>query len=241
MLHASCRQVGRQVVGCGEEAIRGSELKGRLEGRGSSEAIMSPTRAGWVLAKRRPEQAALLLLWCGLALAPGAHAETAGAALPAWPAALEPLRAKLEKYQDPVDAVHDGYFSTVGCVQYPDGGMGVHFLNVSLLGPVPDPQSPQILIYEPDDAGTLRLVAAEWLIPLATGVEGRPELFGQPFEGPMEGHVPLIPKDLHHYDLHVWLFKDNPSGLFHHANPDVDCRGKSYAIEEEPPPEVPHE
>jgi hypothetical protein len=159
---------------------------------------------------------------------------------PALPPELEATRAALEKYRDPVAAIHDGYFSTLGCVHYAEGGMGVHFLNVGLIGPVPDPLAPQLLIYEPDADGVLHLVAAEWLIPLATGVAERPELFGQPFDGPMAGHVPLMPKELHHYDLHVWLFKENPAGLFHVVNPDVICDGKPYALLEEPPPEVPH-
>ena len=143
------------------------------------------------------------------------------------------LKAKMERYKDPYNAVHDGYFSTVGCVQYPDGGMGVHFLNPALVGPVPDPMNPQVLMYEPD-GDSLRLAGVEWLIPVATGVQGRPQVFGQPFEGPMEGHEPLLPKELVHYDLHLWLFKENPLGLFHHSNSDIDCRNAPFGIEEEP-------
>jgi hypothetical protein len=138
---------------------------------------------------------------------------------------LEATRAALSKYKDPLVAVRDGYFSTVGCVEYPQGGMGVHVLNPAHLGPVPDPLKPQILVYEPD-GDKLQLVAAEWFIPLATGIKERPTLFGQPFDGPMEGHEPLIPQALHHYDLHVWLFKSNPDGLFKATNPTVTCAGK---------------
>ena len=190
--------------------------------------------------QRLRPQAAALTVAAFLGAAPGAGAETDGS-VPALPRELEPVRTALEKYRDPIAAVHDGYFSTLGCVQYPDGGMGVHFLNGGLVGPTPDPMAPQILIYEPDGEGRLNLVAAEWLIPLATGVQGRPELFGQPFEGPMEGHVPLMPKELHHYDLHVWLFKENPAGLFSSTNPGVDCTGKGpYVLQEMPPAHVEH-
>lgn len=151
------------------------------------------------------------------------------------------IRDDLVKYKDPFVAVRDGYFSTVGCVQYPDGDMGVHFLNPALIGPKPDPAKPQVLIYEPGSDGKLQLIAVEWFIPLATGVKGRPMLFGQDFEGPMAGHEPLIPDSLHHYDLHVWLYKKNPSGVFYHANPDVDCtKGATYPLREEPPRTVPH-
>lgn len=115
---------------------------------------------------------------------------------------MERLRAALAPYNDPVKAVHDGYFSTLGCVEYPSGAMGVHFLNPALIGPEPDPMKPVLLLYEPDGE-RLRLVAVEWLIPLATGIKSQPQLFGRPFDGPMEGHEPLLRLALHHYDLHV--------------------------------------
>jgi hypothetical protein len=39
---------------------------------------------------------------------------------------LRKIRAALDKYRDPVVAVHDGYFSTLGCVEYPKpGGAGI--------------------------------------------------------------------------------------------------------------------
>jgi len=153
-------------------------------------------------------------------------------------AQLDTLRKSLEKYQDYKAAVRDRYLSTVGCVHYsgekmdghmhyPKGAMGVHFVNETIQGP-PDPMKPNVLIYEPD-GGKLRLVAAEWLVPLAAAKE-RPSLFGQPFQGPMEGHEPLIPQSFHHYDLHAWLFKDNPNGMFSATNPDVSCEGYDHAL-----------
>lgn len=155
---------------------------------------------------------------------------------------IDAARKALEKYQDPYVAVRDLYLSTVGCVHYsgekiagamdyPKGAMGIHFVNVTLQGP-PDPNKPNVLIYEPDGK-KLRLVAAEWLVPLAAAKE-RPSLFGQPFQGPMEGHEPLIPKEFVHYDLHAWLFKDNPLGMFSPTNPDVKCDGSDFSLLEKP-------
>lgn len=159
--------------------------------------------------------------------------------------ALDSVRAALEKYQDPIVAIHDGYFSTLGCiafsraggqgeVPYRPGGMGVHFLNTGLISPTPDPAKPAILIYEPH-GDKLRLVAAEWFVPLATGVKVRPVLFGRPFDGPMEGHHPVMPASLTHYDLHVWLFKSNPYGMFSATNPDVKCGSYAYTTVEGAP------
>lgn len=160
---------------------------------------------------------------------------------------LDEIRAALDRYQDPYRAVHDLYLSTVGCVEYPrggmpghvdyePGGMGVHFLNVPLFmdGEV-DPQRPEVLIYERTEDGELRLAAAEWMVPAGPETE-RPELFGREFEGPMVGHVPLMPQDLHHYDLHLWLWKDNPAGIAAPTNPELDCPDDDrYTVEEEAP------
>ena len=160
-------------------------------------------------------------------------------------------REALDKYKDPVAAVHDGYFSTVGCVTYPKagikgqvpypaGGMGVHFINMGLIGKPLDPTKPQVLVYEPV-GGKLRLVAAEWFVPVSPEVKERPQLFGKPFDGPMEGHHPLMPHALHHYDLHVWLWKDNPAGMFAPTNPNVKCpKGAAYTLEEVAPRIVSH-
>ena len=171
------------------------------------------------------------------------------AALPAPVGAEEPnaaeidaMREALAKYKDPYVAVRDLYLSTVGCVhydgmkmpghmEYPKGGMGIHFVNLTIQGPL-DPKKPNVLIYEPV-GDKLELVAAEWLVPVSVAKE-RPVLLGQPFQGPMEGHEPLIPQEFVHYDLHAWLFKDNPNGMFSPTNPDVTCEGYDFGLLEHP-------
>ena len=171
------------------------------------------------------------------------------AALPAPVGAEEPnaaeidaMREALAKYKDPYVAVRDLYLSTVGCVhydgmkmpghmEYPKGGMGIHFVNLTVQGPL-DPKKPNVLIYEPV-GDKLELVAAEWLVPVSVAKE-RPVLLGQPFQGPMEGHEPLIPQEFVHYDLHAWLFKDNPNGMFSPTNPDVTCEGYDFRLLEHP-------
>ncbi len=180
--------------------------------------------------------AGLLSLW-------GIDANADGKKAPVFELTPELIKVRdaLAKYKDPFVAVRDGYFSTVGCVQFPDGDMGIHFLNPAFIGPEPDPMKPAILLYEPVADGKLELVGVEWFIPLATGVKGRPVIFGQEFEGPMAGHEPLMPDELHHYDLHAWLYKENPLGVFHHSNPNVNCaKAAGYPIREAPTRIVPH-
>ena len=157
-------------------------------------------------------------------------------------AQIDAMRKALSKYEDPYVAVRDLYLSTVGCVHYdgmkmeghmdyPKGAMGIHFVNLTIQGP-PDPLKPNVLIYEPVGK-ELKLVAAEWLVPLSVAKE-RPVLLGQPFQGPMEGHEPLIPQGFHHYDLHAWLFKDNPNGMFSPTNPNVSCNDAQFSLMEMP-------
>jgi hypothetical protein len=161
------------------------------------------------------------------------------------PPELAAVRAALKKYEDPYVAIRDGYFSTLGCiviakpgapghVAYKPGGMGVHFLNLGMIGPVPDPSKPQVLLYEAD-GDKLKLTGAEWFVPLSTGVKERPKLWGRPFDGPMMGHPPLLPMELTHYDLHVWLYKPNSLGTFAPTNPAVTCTGHPYRLVEEAP------
>ena len=162
---------------------------------------------------------------------------------------LDALRQSLAKYQDVYTAVREGYYSTVGCVRYngekmeghadyAKGAMGIHFLNKELVKAEPDPMRPPVLLYEPKD-GKLQLTGVEWVVPLTGDLSKRPELFGQKFLGPMEGHVPIIPKEFLHYDLHAWLFKDNPSGMFSPTHPDVKCEGYDFDLMEHPTKLVP--
>lgn len=170
-----------------------------------------------------------------------ANAQQRQTVQPTLPANLAATRAALEKYQDPIAAVREGYFSTLGCVDYPKGGghgemaykpggMGVHFLNPALIGPTLDSLKPQVLIYEPV-GDRLRLVAAEWFVPTAVAKEA-PTIFGTKLDGPMEGHRPILPVELHHWDLHVWLWKDNPNGLMHPTNSTVKCPDGPYTFHE---------
>ena len=172
----------------------------------------------------------------------GAAPESIAADQP-YKAQLDALRKAMAKYQDYKVAVRDLYLSTVGCVhysgeklpgrmEYPKGAMGIHFVSFAIQGP-PDPMKPNVLIYEPVGK-KLKLVAVEWLVPLTPDTKERPSLFGQPFMGPMEGHEPLIAKEFVHYDLHAWLFKDNPHGMFAATNPKVNCKGYHHSLLELP-------
>jgi hypothetical protein len=139
---------------------------------------------------------------------------------------LQAAKAATARYHSFKQAKRDGYtIAGEPCVASPDGTMGIHAVNRSLeTDPAIDPLRPEILLYVPKRNGKLMLVGLEYLKvdadqDLATN-DDRPSLFGQPFDGPMEGHGPGMPV---HYDLHVWVWKANPSGLFAPFNPSVSC------------------
>ena len=121
-------------------------------------------------------------------------------------------------FQDVATAEAAGYASsldTLGCFQDPaKGGMGVHYIDESLLDANLDITKPEALVYELDAAGQITgLVAHEYIVPIDAWTSRRPpRLFG------MELHKhPTLPL----WVLHTWLWKDNPTGVFSDWNPAV--------------------
>jgi hypothetical protein len=157
--------------------------------------------------------------------------------------ALSELRRATAAFHDPAAADAAGYTIELGdvfgetCIvdlaAPSKGAMGVHLVNGGLLGDaVLDPTKPEALVYEPRNNGTLKLVAAEYVVfqdawDEANGFTGDahappPELFGRSFEfadGSRFG-VPAF------WALHAWAWKPNPSpfgGIFGAWNPRVSC------------------
>ena len=142
-------------------------------------------------------------------------------------------RTVTAKYHKEVRAGENGYVVASGCVESPAGGMGYHYIKPSLVDLSVDAAEPELLLYEPTGNGERRLVAVEYFVPVIYNgqpwistdpppgpINPAPELFGQTFDGPMAGHDPMMPW---HYELHVWLWKNNPNGMFASYNPTVDC------------------
>ena len=155
-----------------------------------------------------------------------------GLAATAMPAAAHPrdelgaARAATAAYR----FEHPGYAllrdaAGIACIDKPgEGGMGVHYVNGALVG---DDQvqatSPDLLVYESRPDGTEQLVALEYVVFQdawdATHTTP-PELFGREFELVPAGNRYGLPP---FYELHAWLWKHNPSGMFADWNPRVHC------------------
>lgn len=153
--------------------------------------------------------------------AAAAFAGTTAQAAP--PDSLAAVRAATAQFHDVEAARAAGYVPGSPCQARPDGVMGFHYVNPSLLGQPIDLRKPGVLLYVPGEDG-LQLAGVEYFKPdadqdLATD-EDRPSLLGQEFDGPMLGHGPGMPI---HYDLHVWVWKHNPAGMFAQWNPALSC------------------
>jgi hypothetical protein len=123
------------------------------------------------------------------------------------------------------------------------GAMGIHFFRPDLLGitapPSPrvngtgthtDFRMPSILIYEPRENGALELVAVENLVFAAAwraaGHKEPPRFHGVPYDSMVDDPGTAI-DEAHmfepHFDRHVWIYRDNPNGMFAQFNPNVSC------------------
>ena len=135
------------------------------------------------------------------------------------------VREATARFRDAAAAEAEGYHLLFGCVSGPDfGAMGLHYVNMALVGDgTLDPARPEIVIYEPLPNGRLRLVGADFLV-LAADWHAKhaapPELDGQLlhlFESPNRFGLPSF------YTLHVWAWKDNPTGMFVNWHAKVSC------------------
>ena len=102
------------------------------------------------------------------------------------------------------------------CMASPAGGMGFHYGNVALIDGVARVEEPELLLYEPELNGQLRLVAVEYIIPYTARSRSAtpPVLFGREFKQNDAFQL---------WALHAWVWKHNPSGLFADWNPQVTC------------------
>jgi hypothetical protein len=111
------------------------------------------------------------------------------------------------------------------CIESTDGSgtMGVHMLNPSLLDGSVEEGKPELLVYEPQRYGRMKLVALEYLVFQAdwAGTEP-PKLFGREFGLVPAGNRYGLPP---FYALHAWIFRHNPSGDLEPYNPKVSCPG----------------
>lgn len=157
---------------------------------------------------------------------------------------LAAAKSASEKYKDVNVALAAGFIPDPAgeCAASPAGAMGIHYLNMALLeitgadpridgtGTHTDFTNPAVLLYEPQEDGSLVLVGIENLVFKAAWHEaGNTEIpsFAGVEWGTMADDPDTDVDEAHgfapHYDRHVWLFRDNPAGVFAPFNSNVSC------------------
>jgi hypothetical protein len=165
---------------------------------------------------------------------------------------LNEVRAATERFRDVKVALAEGYIPDPGNVcetaehmgQPAEAGvMGIHYFRPDLLGITgpPNPRvdgtgthtdftKPAVLIYEPQENGSLELVAVENLVFIkaweAAGNKAPPSFQGVPYDRMADDPATPLDEAHHfepHYDRHVWIHRDNPNGVFAQYNPNVTC------------------
>ncbi len=165
---------------------------------------------------------------------------------------LAAVRAATERFRDVKVALAEGYIpdpgnicDTAEMMGQPAalGVMGIHYLRPDLLGITgpPNPRvngtgthtdflKPAVLIYEPQADGSLQLLAVENLVFIAAweaaGNTAPPSFQGVPYDRMVDDPKTTI-DEAHmfepHYDRHVWLYRENPRGIFAQYNPKATC------------------
>ena len=167
-------------------------------------------------------------------------------------AQLDAVRNATQRFKDVNVAMKEGYIRDPMdmCVTAPFegqprqlGGMGVHYFRPDLLaisateprvngnGTHTDFLTPAVLVYEPQSNGSLKLVAVENLVFAdawrAAGHTAPPEFEGNQYYRMIDNPATTDIDEAHgfmpHYELHMWLYRDNANGIFAQFNPDVTC------------------
>jgi hypothetical protein len=136
------------------------------------------------------------------------------------------VREATDRFHDVDVAKSEGYGLLFGCVSGDaSGAMGLHLVNLALVAdPTLDPRRPEIVLYEPKPNGGVRLIGADFLVFKADWdalhPNEAPQIMGQAlhlFEAPNRFGLPDF------YTLHVWAWKNNPTGTFVNWHANVSC------------------
>lgn len=140
---------------------------------------------------------------------------------------LSTARAATARFHQIETATSAGYgefrdAAGIACIDNPAGVMGIHYVNGGLVGDgVINAATPEALVYQPLANGKLRLVAVEYIVFYSMWAgASKPSLFGQDFTLVGSTNRYGIPA---FYELHAWIWQNNPGGVFKDWNPSGSC------------------
>lgn len=126
-------------------------------------------------------------------------------------AQLRMAKAATEKYRTVEAALADGY-ADINVVRQ---NMGFHLLKAALLDTVFNPATPELLVYNKQHDGSVKLVAVEYAVPIPLTPNKAPDGFiggSDAWSYSTEFNLWL---------LHSWVWEFNPQGIFNPTNPMV--------------------
>jgi hypothetical protein len=186
-----------------------------------------------------------------------ARIDAASSPKPGEPSLVEVRRAT-EKYRDVKVALAEGYIrdpanmcETADMMGLPreQGAMGILYFRPDLLGITAPPnprvdgsgthtdfRKPAILLYEPQADGSLELIGVENLVFAKAwkdaGNDAPPAFHGVAYDTMVDDTTTALDEAHNfepHHDRHVWLYRENPNGVFAPFNPRVTCEHHGHA------------
>ena len=144
---------------------------------------------------------------------------------------LATIRGATARYHRVEVALADGYTFIAACHYSAAGGKGYHYRKPALTDGVLDPAQPEILLYEPQENGKLKLTGVAFLI-LSNAWDATHD------EPPMLGDQPFIDRrapgslgpPFPNYALFVAVWRHNPAGMYAQYNPTVSCEFASASV-----------
>lgn len=131
---------------------------------------------------------------------------------------VDRVRAATRAFRVLDSAVAVGYIRDVpNCLSHPEHGtMGFHHRNPKLSDNKVELERPEILLYGRTEKGDHVLTGVEYIVPYRAHPRDAepPTVMGQKLKQS---------EPLQLWYLHVWIWRDNPSGLFADYNPSVSC------------------
>lgn len=122
---------------------------------------------------------------------------------------LQQAKIATAKYNNFDNAIRDGYVDINVIV--PE--MGYHYLKAEYLDGTFEYGKPEILVYNKEENGKMKLVAVEYAVPLSLSANAPSGYTGDNDQWSVYQGVL--------WTLHAWIWEYNPAGVFNPTNPEI--------------------
>ncbi len=135
---------------------------------------------------------------------------------------LAQARQATARYHDFDTALAEGFEPLFDCISHGDqGAMGFHYINPARVDGALAVTEPEVLMYEQQPNGSMKFIGVEYIVFESDWSDSEPlQFLGQTLQRKTAvGPHPVDP----FFEVHAWIWKHNPAGIFADWNPDVSC------------------